>query len=364
MSAIQSEVLLRQPVESVVLVDDEEIVSLYPYLKEIKVDMSRSAATSCTLVFDSIRDESGEWTVQDAGILDPWKTIQVQAVFGDVVEDVMSGYIKEVKVEYPEDMSSASVTVTGQDESLLLDREHVRRTWSTSADPLSDGQIVARIAQATNLSAEAEEGLTNTSLNSDGTYITLLKERAGANGYELYVRNGTIYFHPIQLEGTPQATIMVYAGPATNCLRFSAQYDGHKPERVRVIRSVDTGTDNDDQSIAPDLALLGTTAANSEASGLPPFEWVMQQPNGATSAEVQARAQAKANENAWKIKAEGELDGALYGHVLFTHATVEVDGAGLQYGGLYYVDEVSHKFSADGYRQTFKLLRNALGEEG
>jgi len=88
----------------------------------------------------------------------------------------------------------------------------------------------------------------------------------------------------------------------------------------------------------------------------------MEQPNGANAAEVEARAQAKANENAWKVIAEGELDGALYGHVLLTHKTVMVDGAGTTYGGLYYVSSVEHRFSTAGYRQRFKLLRNATGE--
>ena len=88
----------------------------------------------------------------------------------------------------------------------------------------------------------------------------------------------------------------------------------------------------------------------------------MQQPGGATLAEVQTRAQAKANELAWKITAEGELDGALYEHVLMTHKTVNVDGIGDYYGGTYYVDEVQHRFFAEGYRQKFKLLRNATGQ--
>jgi hypothetical protein len=50
--------------------------------------------------------------------------------------------------------------------------------------------------------------------------------------------------------------------------------------------------------------------------------------------------------------------------VLLTHTLVVVDGAGETYGGTYYVDEVQHRFSTDGYRQGFKLLRNATGEEG
>ena len=78
--------------------------------------------------------------------------------------------------------------------------------------------------------------------------------------------------------------------------------------------------------------------------------------------EARTRAQAKANENAWKVKADGELDGSLYGHVLLTHKLVGVYGVGETYSGLYYVDTVSHTFDQNGYRQSFKLLRNATGQ--
>src|SRR5262249_52243114 len=151
----------------------------------------------------------------------------------------------------------------------------------------------------------------------------------------------------------------VYAGTATNCLRFAASYDGHKPDEVGVVRAADSGTDPDQETVRPNLRLLGTTAANSESKGLAPFVWPMQAPRGATADEVHARAQAKANENAWKITAEGELDGAIYGHVLLTHTLVVVDGAGDTNDGTYYVDEVQHRFSLEGYREGFKLLRNA-----
>jgi len=35
-----------------------------------------------------------------------------------------------------------------------------------------------------------------------------------------------------------------------------------------------------------------------------------------------------------------------------------VYGVGEKYSGLYYVDEVTHSFTAIGYRQSFKLERN------
>lgn len=350
---------LRSPAECVVRVDGQELLELYPYLSEVSVEMSREAATVCSLVFDSLRTEKGEWIVQDDPRLQPWKRILIEARFGSYTEEVMRGYIKEIKAEYPEDMSAARVTVLGQDESLLLDREHVRQTWS---QPLSDDQLVAQIAVQYNLTAQASPGLSNASLSCDSTLIKLLRDRAEANGFELFVRAGTVYFQPPPLAGAPQATIMVYAGLSTNCLSFSANYDGHKPDQVKLTRQAEQSTQVESKLFTPNLQQLGPVPATSTQAGLAPFVWCMEQPNGANAAEAEARAQAKANENAWKVIAEGELDGALYGHVLLTHKTVMVDGAGTTYGGLYYVSSVEHRFSTAGYRQRFKLLRNATGE--
>jgi phage protein D len=239
----------------------------------------------------------------------------------------------------------------------------VKDTLSTAEAPLSDGAIVDRIAHDNDFDSFVAPGITNTSLSIDGTYVRFLRDRAEANGYEFYVRNGVVFFHPPQLDQTPVEPIRIYAGTATNCLRFSAKYDGHKPDEVAMTRAAESGSAAEESRLRPDLVALGKTPANSEGQGLKPFMWRMQFPHGATTAEAEARAQAKANENAWKVQAEGELDGALYGHVLLTHQVVPVDGAGSTFGGLYYVDEVQHKFSLDGYRLGFKLLRNATGEQ-
>jgi len=168
---------------------------------------------------------------------------------------------------------------------------------------------------------------------------------------------------PPQLDEDPQPSIMVYAGARTNCLRFSVTHDGHRPDEVGIMRAAETGTEMEQETLAPDLTVLGTQAATSEDAGLVPFVWQMQRPAGNSMEEARARAQAKANENAWKVKADGELDGTLYGHVLLTNKPVGVYGVGETYSGLYYVDTVSHVFSQNGYRQSFKLLRNATGQD-
>ena len=353
----------RAPVECVIKIDDQEIVDLYPYLISAEVRMSRDAATTCTLKLDTLRDEQGEWLVQDQGLFAPWKKLLIEAQFGERRQEVMRGYIRDLQADHPLEMADSSVTVRGQDDSMLLDREHIRRVWSTEDAQMTDGQIAEQIAQDHGLRADTEPGLRNATLSQDDTSIEFLQQRAMANGFELFLRDGVLHFYAPRLTEQPQATILVYAGLSTNCLSFQVRFDGHKPDSVRVVRGADTGVDPEFAVLEPNRPLLGTTPADSRSRGLNNFEWSMNRPRGATRAEADARAQAAANDNAWKISANGELDGALYGHVLLSHATVEVDGVGSTYGGKYYVDEVTHLFSRDGYRQRFKLLRNAIGQQ-
>jgi phage protein D len=322
------------------------------------------------VTFDTSRLDDRTWLVQDAGIFEPWNEFKIEADFGDYAEEIMRGFVKTVKADTPEQMGEAKVTVTCQDETMLLDREHTRKIRSREDEPMTDGEIAQEIAGENNLSVEVEDGLSNITLNQDSTHIQLLRDRAEANGYECYIRKGKrkgerkgkLYIKPPQLDEDPQSPIMVYAGAKTNCIRFSVTHDGHRPDQVGVMRAAEIGTEIEQETLKPDLPLLGKKAATSENAGLVPFVWQMQRPAGGSIEEAKARAQAKANENAWKVKAEGELDGSLYGHVLLTHKPVGVYGVGETHSGLYYVDTVSHTFDQNGYRQTFNLLRNATGQ--
>jgi len=360
--------VFRQPVECIVSVDDEPITDLYPYLKEVSVAMRRDTGTVGTFIFETLRDNSCGWVVQDTGgeepLLKPWRKMKIEAKFDTGTEEVMRGYIKNVNVDYPQDMSAATVTVSVQDESILLDREHVRTSWSTTEDSRKDGDIVKEIAEGHQLTAEVKPGLDNVSLQNSTTFVKFIEERARVNGYEFYVREEILHFHPPELESEKhQATIRVYAGPTTNCLKFSARYDGHHPDEVALSRAAETGSDIEEESFAPDQVLLGKYPVSSESMGLDHFVWYQEGGNGATTEESNARAQATANSHDWKIIADGELDGVVYGHVLLNFKTVIVDGVGSTYGGVYYVDQVTHRFTPDGYRQTFRLIRNAIGDD-
>lgn len=354
----------RQPAECVITLDNSEIVDMYPALAEVVVDANRKQWTTATLVFETRRIEDGTWTVQDDERFKPWVPVKIEAVFGDETEEVMRGFIREVTVDCPAEKGAAKVTVTCQDDSLRLDRQHVEQRWGEDS-PITDGQIATQIAQRHNLQLldSPDEGQTVQDLNQNTTDVKFLQKRAQANGYEVIFREGKMYFGDMRLDAETQPTILVYAGQDTNCISLNIQDDGHRPDTVAYQVAADVGTDNPSIEVTPNLRVLGNEPVNSANSGLDDFVWRPQRQGINNDTQMQAIAQQAANEASMKIKVDGELDASRYGHVLMVGEPVGVDGIGNRYSGTYYVDTATHRFDVNGYTVSFRLLRNAYGDD-
>jgi hypothetical protein len=365
----------RSPAECVIQVDHVEIASLYPFLIEASVQTSRTEAATATLSFEMRRDELGEWLVQDeydAGHTDPvlaeWKPVCILAAFGTRSEEVFRGYIRQVKAEYPEDAGAARLTVECQDESILLDRVTPQKIWGSVDNPVSDRTILAEMLSSYGGQLAPSPDCGNGqmmlfNLNQNDSDIVFLKARAQASGYELIFREGLVYFGPMRLSGQPQDTVMVYAGTQSNCLSLSISTDGHQPDRIAYNVPANGSTEAISGDVGPTPSVLGPVQASSANRGLPDYVRTLTGQAGTNASAIQAVAQQQVDDAAMhKIQGEGELDGALYGHVLQSGATVPVDGLGSRYSGVYYVDTVTHTFNTNGYRQRFKLLRDAWGD--
>lgn len=354
----------RQPAECVIELDNSEIDDMYPALVEVVVEADRSKWTTATLIFETRRLEDGLWTVQDDDRFKPWVPVKIEAVFGDESEEVMRGYVREVNADFPAEKGAAKVTVTCQDESLLMDRQHVEQRWGEDS-PTTDGQIAVQIAQRHGLQmlGTPGEGQTVQDLNQNTTDVRFLQTRAEANGFEIIFREGKMHFGEMRLDADPQETILVYAGPDTNCIRFNIQDDGHKPDKVAYQVAAAVGTDEAPVELESNLRVLGNEPVGSTVTGLDDFVWRPARRGINDDTQMRAIAQQLANEQSMKIKVDGELDGSLYGHVLRSGEPVGVDGVGERYSGTYYVDAVTHRFDMHGYLATFRLLRNAYGDD-
>jgi hypothetical protein len=344
---------------------EADIGDLAALVSEITVQAGRTEAATGTITFDDRRKEDGEWMAADSGLFARWEPIKISADFQTHVDEIFRGYITALKPTAPQSGGDAKLVLEVQDDSAALNREQMRRVWGEDA-PVSDKAILQELVAPipVTVSGESDEGQSSRALSMDATPIQFMRDRARANGYELIFDRGEVYFGTMRLEGEPQPTIMIYAGTATNCLNWAVEDDAQKPDAVGFeMAPRDEGAEPVVEVVTPDLPVLGTTPAAAEGAGLgTPSIWRLTREGDEPEESTRARAQALANENSFKIRATGELDGALYGHVLRPGHLVRVDGVGSRNGGLYYVDAVTHVFTPDGYRQQFTLIRNGTGD--
>lgn len=353
----------RDPAQCEIKVRGSVLTELEPFRGPVRVECSRNQASVATLTFESRRDEHGRWPVLDQRLLVPWEPVSLWAVFGARSEELLRGYVRQVRAIYPES-GVARVVVECQDESLALDREHVRKAWGADV-PTSDRIIATDIARNHRLNVDPTSGMGQSGLvlHQDGTDIRFLQSRAEANGYELLFRPGEVYFGPMRLEATAQPTILVQAGQDTHCRAITITTDGHRPDIVAVDLAPDSGSSSRRREVTPNLPLLGRSRASGAQPELSPFSWCLSREGSADEEALVARAQGMVNEASMRVRAEGVLDGTAYGHVLQVGLPVSVDGIGEWLSGTYYVDSVAHEFTGKDYRQVIALLRNAHGDD-
>ena len=341
--------------------------ALNALIKSIEIITSRQDAAAATIIFEDRRTEDGTYMVADSGLFSRWQPIRLYADFMLYKDEILRGYITGIKPNFPASGGEVTLELTILDESALLDRDHLRDVWGVDAE-MSDLSILNELLGDSGIVVDTDsgEGQAARSLSQDGTSLSFMRSRAEANGYELLFFPGSVYFGPMRLEGEAQAPILVYAGRATNCLSFGVEDNGLQPDAVAFETAPqETGATSDAETVSSDLTPLGSVAAAEEGAGLAtPYVARLSREGDEPADVTRQRAVALANEASFKLRANGELDGALYGHVLRPGFLVPVDGTGARYGGLYYVDKVTHSFTEAGYRQQFELMRNATGEDG
>lgn len=346
--------------------DFADIGIIADLVTQVEITTSRAEAATGTIIIEDRRKEDGQWIAADSGLFTRWAPIKVSADFQTHVEEIFRGYIVQPKPSYPNSGGETKLELLVQDESAALDREHMRTIWGDTA-PMSDKDILTALVAPLGLAVDAESGTgqSSRSLSQDATPIVFLRERANANGYDMIFSEGAVYFGPKRLEGEAQAPIMVYAGRSTNCLSLEITDDGQRPDSVTFDHPPrEEGAQPVTETVTPDVATLGASAVADEGASLgTPSVWRVSREGDETEEETRARAQALVNEHSFRIRANGEIDGSLYGHVLKPGRTVTVDGTGTRYGGTYFTDKVVHRFSPEGYRQQFELMRNATGED-
>jgi hypothetical protein len=344
-------------------------------LRSVQVTESDEERSVFTMTFDAGR--SGRSGALDSPMLSgpvaAGARVVLVVTFGAVPTVLMDGIVTSLELTPGDAPGSATLTATGEDVSILLDREERDaehpalddhpQVLAILAPYLADG-IVPRVTPPTDMEPPLVVERIPTQHDTDLRHLTTLAER---HGYVAYVTPGPVpgtsefYWGPPVRVGLPQPAISVDLGAVTNVtspprfrqdLMTPVTVDGAVQDPTTGVATPVTATTILRLPLAA-LPLLATHAGDVRKRRL--------RESGTSTVGSFARAQAQVDRAADAVVGDGELDGARYGGVLRPRGLVGIRGAGWSHDGLWYVRKVEHDLSPGSYRQKFTVAREGYG---
>lgn len=305
------------------------------------------------------------------GLLDPMATRVVLIVTLRGIPNVIcDGVVTQHAVAPGNDPGQSTLTLTGEDLSILMDVVEVKLPYPGMPDAAKLAAILSKysmfgiVPAVTPPMVDASRSPSNGIDTQTGTDLSYIKRMATRSGYTFYIEPGpapltsVAYFGPDVSTPVPQPALSVNSDWGTNVESLSFSLNGIS-KQVTVITILDPITGkipipiplpNIDVFKPPLGARLTPPAKirfSDELANVPPDE-------------AAKRAFGLLREGADAVSGNGSLSVTRYGHILRARMLVGVRGAGFTYDGLYYVESVTHNIKRGEYKQNFTLSRDGV----
>jgi hypothetical protein len=318
-----------------------------------------------------------DYSVVTERLLKPIDNRVIIVVYFNVSRHVLlDGIITNHQLSPSNDPGAATLTVTGEDVSLVMDLEE-RKLMQPWSDVTSIKSILKNYPElgfslcAENVSDQArqepskEEPQSTQPGSTDRDYIQSLASRYG---YLFYVTPGRvpgsnkIYWGPQNRQGPSQKALSANMGPHTNVESINFQFDALRPAQVGYCQNgqqqspIAQGSPERQGSPLASEPVPAHRISSLEDTG----RYNQMASESTVRGLAQARFDASLND---PITGTGELDAMRYGGILEIGKLVDVRGVGRSYDGTYYVKSVNHRIDVrkKEYRQGFTLTRDGFG---
>jgi hypothetical protein len=307
-------------------------------------------------------------------LLMPFNRVIILVTIGVVPQVLIDGIIMHQQLKPSNEPGRSTLTITGDDLSVLMDMEQETETFPNQPDevivlsklaPYAQYGIAPTVIPAPSIDVPMIVDWTPGKHSTDYKYIQELAKR---NDYVFYITYTPVpgvttgYWGPSAraFPTSVQSSLCVNMGRETNVSSIDFQNDVKKPYFLSgSFRDRDLGTTIPIETFASTLPPLSSEP--TWVVNYPNVERRLFQANGLNALEAFTRAQAETDASVDTVTATGELDSLSYGGVLRARSLVGVRGVGYSYDGIYYVKEVSHHIKIGEYTQSFTLSRDGLG---
>lgn len=339
-------------------------------LLSAQVTVASGQRSGFQLAFDLAKTGIINTRLLPGGYFDPKTRVILTATVEGTATVLMDGVIIRQEVGISNDPGQSTLTVTGEDLTVLMDLEERAGVPFPAMGPAARVQaILAQYAQYGITPLVVPEVIPQTPMPTQrvdfqkGTDLAYVTQLATANGYVFYLDPGPVpgtskaYWGPEVRLGTPQHALNVNMDSLSTVDQLTFAFDGtarEQPEsriqfpatRVSAILPV------------PEVSILRPQLAQRPAPALK--KKVIADTAKKDAAQVLAENLAKAAESADAVTGSGQLDVVRYGYLLRPRELVGVRGAGVTYDGLYFVKSVTHNLQRGSYTQNFTLAREGL----
>lgn len=286
---------------------------------------------------------------------------------------LMDGIITNHQMSPSEEAGGSTLTVTGEDVSVMMDMEERSQTHPMQRDDMIVLLTMPRYAQYAIVPRTLPPATLRQPMPTDpqpvttGTDLEFLRDSAARSGLVFYVEPSEVpgtnvgYWGPPVQPGAPQSDLTVNMGNYSNVKTINFEHNGMAFELV--------------EGQVQDAQLGGTSLpVQTFASTRPPIvmmpAWLTQsqrrvrqyRSTGVDVMQAMADAQAQTDSSEDEVvKVTGELDAVKYNGVLRPRRLVTLSGAGHTFNGLYLVKQVTHNIRPGSYSQSFTLARGGTG---
>ena len=352
-------------------------------LAQVEVTRVHAGRSGFQLTFRASRSEAFfnpvDFSVLLKRRLHPFNRIVLIATINLIPYVLIDGVITDQQLT-PEGADQASLVVTGEDLSVLMDMKeevvehHALPEIGIAAKILAEYLpfgVVPDLRPPPSIDVPIPIERVPVQHGTDLDYLETMAERYGfifsIRPGPLPLMNRAFWGPPIAI-GIPQKALTMNMGKDDNLNSINFRYDALAPERV--------------QGRVQDKLLNQGLPFMTFAAARPPLESqpailaqagdVRQRWNsdvaGLDYKGSLARAQGMTDSSVDEVViAEGELDGIRYARALNVGSLVGVRGVGYSYDGFYYVRQVTHSITlgqpedTPSYTQKFSLQRGGLG---
>ncbi|WP_424886816.1 hypothetical protein [Streptomyces sp. XH2] len=338
-------------------------------LQSVQVTTSSDAASGFQLTLAVSKDSPLTRVLLPTGLLDPTKRVIVVAVVSGVPHVLMDGVITRHELDPGTGPGGATLTLTGEDLSLLMRLEHRRASFTGQPRHLRVSMVCARYIEYGIIPVAVPPVIDALPLPGGeepvqaDTDLAYLQKLAKQSGYVFFIEPGPLpganiaYWGPEARTGVPQPALTVNSDAATNVESLRFAYDGLSATEYTVDVTLPVVKTTVPVPV-PDVSLLRPPLAVRPAPAL--TRKPLPDLTGRSLPDKLLLGLSRTAETRDAVTAQGSLDVLRYGHVLKARGLVGVRGAGPAHDGLYYVRSVTHEIKRGEYRQSFSLVREGF----